>query len=440
MNGLTGARVVIVDDEEKEAIPVIREFSKRGVPSVYYKDVDDLPSSDAQKLLGVRLAVLDMDLIGGAVSEKSMISTLLGYLRKVLRSDNGPYGILIWTKHVTVKELFEEEIFNVPDIPKPVFVVCISKYECRDKKGNFQLKKVASKISKTLDSFSPLFLLQKWEETSFISATQVTNQLANLSTRPAANLNEWRNLWKTEFLQLMHSIAVAEAGQQLNADKAISSLYGAMNPLHTDRMESNVSRLRKSPQAYFKEILASKSTEDKQAKIKLNTMLLLAFDGVNDFYAGNIYMKSRLGASIPSVGKMLDAVVAGDNPDARTKNKSELLPLAKSVAVEITAACDHSQNNIQNARMLVGLLIPNDKLNKLKRSAEFIYKLGPVFLDIKGMPAGEYCFYFSARHLITIELKHILNVSPFARLRGQAFGDLQAWFARQSTRPGMVLL
>ena len=398
MNGLTGARVVIVDDEEKEAIPVIREFSKRGVPSVYYKDVNDLPTSDAEKLLGVRLAVLDLDLIGGADSEKSMVSTLLGYLRKVLRSDNGPYGILIWTKHVNVRELFEEEIFGVPDIPNPVFIVCISKYDCKNKKGDFKIKKVASEISKALDGFSPLLLLQKWEETSFLSATQVTNQLANLSTREAANLDEWRNLWKTEFLQLMHAMAAAEAGQQLNIDKVLGSLYGAMNPLLTDRMESNVASLRKPSSAHSAEILASKPTENEQAKIKLNTMLLLAFDGVNDFYAGNIYMKSKLGASIPSVGKILDDFVAGNSPNARTQNKSELAPLSKSVAVEINAACDHSQNHIQNARMLVGLLVPKDKHKKIKGSVEFIYKLGPVFLDIKEISAGEYYFYFSARH------------------------------------------
>jgi hypothetical protein len=439
MNGLTGARVAIVDDEENEALPVIRELSKRGVPSVYYKDVNDLPASDAQKPLGIRLVVLDMDLIGGAVSEKSMVSTLLGYLRKVLRTDNGPYGILIWTKHINVRKLFEEEIFSIPEIPNPVFVVDISKFECKNKKGDFELKKVASRISKVLGTFTPLFLLQKWEETTFLASTQVTNQLANLSSKEAKTLDEWRTLWKTEFLQIMHAIAVAEAGQQLNVGKVLSSLYGAMNPLHTDRMESNVSSLRKVSVVHSEEIMSSKATEDEQAKIKLNTMLLLAFDGINNFYAGNIYAKSKLGALIPTAKKMLGELATGDINE-KQRNIQELAELTKPVAVEISATCDHAQNHIQYARMLVGLLVPKDKYKKIKKGTEFLYKLGPVFLDVKGIPTGEYQFYFSARHLLTLELKQVLKTSPFARLRGQAFADLQSWFGRQSIRPGMLTL
>jgi hypothetical protein len=439
MNGLKGARVVIVDDEEEEALPVIRELSKLGIPSIYYKDARDIPSTEAQKPFGIRLAILDMDLVGGVVSEKSIIFTLLNHLKKVLRTDNGPYGILMWTKHATVKKFLEEEIFKIQEIPNPVFVVCMSKYECQDKKGVIQLRKVAKKLNTALADFSPLLLFQNWEEANSFSATQVTNQLALLSTREASNLDEWRGLWKTEFLQLMHSIAFAEAGQLLNVEKVLNSLYGAMNPLHADRMESNVSSLRKTLSVHSVEILASQQTKDEQAKVKLNTALLLAFDDIKGFYAGNIYMKTKLGASIPSVGKMLDELVLGKD-NVKVQNKLELAPLSKSVAVEINAACDHSQMHIKNARMLVGLLVLKDKTKKIKGNAPFVYTLGPVFLDVKGIPAGEYCFYFSARHLVTIDLKQVKNVSPFVRLRGQTFGDLQACFARQSTRPGMLTL
>lgn len=438
MNGLTGARVVIVDDEEKEALPVIREFSKGGVPCVYYKDINDLPSSDAQKPLGIRLAVLDMNLIGGTVSEKSMISTLLAYLRKVLRSDNGPYGVLIWTKHITARDLFEEEIFNVPYIPNPVFVVCISKYECTNKKGEFRLRKVASEISKALDGFSPLLLLQKWEETSFLSATQVTNQLANLSTRDAANLDEWRNLWKTEFLQLMRAMASAEAGQQLASDSVLNSLYESMNPLLADRMETNIISLRNTFSKHSTDILTAQQNISLHSRAKLNTMLHLALDGVKGFYAGNIYSRSKLSTQIPTVTKLLnDFLVGGVN--GRKQNILNVRPFSKSVVIETNPFCDHSQNNVRIARFIAGLIVPENKSENIKK-AEFIYKLGPVFLELKWLPAGEYYFYFSARHLLTMELSQVENVTPFARLRGQAFGDLQSWFSRQATRPGMLVL
>jgi hypothetical protein len=357
-----------------------------------------------------------------------------------LSVDNGPYGVLIWTQRVELQELFEEQIFNTPDVPNPAFVICIPKAGCKDKKGNFKFNKVSSEIQKALKSFSPLLLLQEWEESSFVSATQVTNQLADLSVRNAANLVEWRKLWRTEFLQLLHALAIAEAGQQLNNDRVLSSLYGAMNPLHSDRMESNVPGLRKSLSPHSDEIMAFAPTNDRMSKAKLNSMLHLAMDDVNEFYAGNIYSRSKFGSAIPTVNKLLDDFVQGNSPENRKQNKLLLAPFVKSVAVETNATCDHSQNNVRVARLLAGLLVPEDKSSKIKGKTDFVYRLGPVFLETRAISAGEYYLYFSARHLITLELNQILNARPFARLRGQAFSDLQAWFARQSTRPGMLLL
>ncbi|HBI02257.1 MAG TPA: hypothetical protein DHW49_00560 [Anaerolineae bacterium] len=434
MNGLTGARVVIVDDEEKEAIPVIKELSKKGIPVVYFGNVNDLPNNG---LIGVRLAILDMDLVGGGVPDKSKISTLIGYLKKIININNGPYGVLVWTKHIELQELFESQIFAAHDVPNPVFTICVAKADCKDRRGNFSLSKVSSQIGIALKSFSPLLLIQKWEETGFFSTTEVTNQLSNLSIKNSANLSEWREKWKTEFLQLLHAIAVAEAGRQLSDNKVLSSLYWAMNPLHSDRMENNVSKLSKSLSKHSTEITSLNPTNDISSKAKLNSMLHLAMTNVNDFFAGNIYMRSKFGKLIPTANKILDDIVENNN---KKQTISILSPLSKVIAVEVNANCDHSQDKVRIARLLVGLVIPEDKINRIKRRASFLYELGPLFLETRTISAGVYYIYFSSLHLVTIELKQALKAIPLARLRGQAFSDMQAWFARQSTRPGMLAL
>lgn len=439
MNGLAGARVVIVDDEESEALPIIKEFSKRGIPAVYFDGNISALAINHQRLPGVRLVILDMDLVGGGVPDSSKISTLLGYLSKILSVDNGPYGILLWTKHADLQRLFEEKVFITPDIPKPVFTVCLSKIDCKDAKGNFKINLISSKISKALKGISPLLILQKWEEACFLSATQVTNELASLAVRNSATLDDWRNQWKVEFLQLMRTLAVAEAGQQLDGDSCLSSFYEILNPLHSDRMESNIASLCKSLTTYSAEIMASSAKTDIQAKAKLNTMLHLSVDSANNFYAGNIYTQSKLAVRIPSVKRLLDDFVQGKD-EKKKQAKKELVPVSKSVVIEINVTCDHSQNNIRFARFIAGLIVPAEKFKQIKENTGFIYSLGPVFLKSRGIPAGEYYFYFSARHLITTELRRVKNATPFVRLRGQAFGDLQSWFAHRSARPGMLVL
>ena len=90
MNGLGGARVLLLDDQSSEALPIMQAFSKVGVPSVFFDGKEaDLPKS-AKKLRGVRLAILDMNL-GVTGNDKSIASTLVQTFAKFISPNNGPY-------------------------------------------------------------------------------------------------------------------------------------------------------------------------------------------------------------------------------------------------------------------------------------------------------------------------------------------------------------
>jgi hypothetical protein len=89
MNGLRGARVVLLDDEPTEALPVIKAFSRVGVPAVFFDGSEsDLPKT-AKRLRGVRLAILDMNL-GVSGNDKTIASTLVQTFSKILSPENGP--------------------------------------------------------------------------------------------------------------------------------------------------------------------------------------------------------------------------------------------------------------------------------------------------------------------------------------------------------------
>ena len=65
MEGLRTSRVLVVDDKFEEALPFIQAIAKYGIGALYFSGVKDeeLPE-EGNKLTGIRLAALDMNLGG----------------------------------------------------------------------------------------------------------------------------------------------------------------------------------------------------------------------------------------------------------------------------------------------------------------------------------------------------------------------------------------
>lgn len=112
MIGLAGSRVIVVDDNESEALPIIKAFAKKGIPTSFFNGESEGYPSEEAKLSGVRLAVLDMDLVGGGVSDKSKASALSNTLSAILSPSNGPYIVLAWTNNPDLLAKFEEYVFS----------------------------------------------------------------------------------------------------------------------------------------------------------------------------------------------------------------------------------------------------------------------------------------------------------------------------------------
>jgi len=439
MIGLAGARVIVVDDQPEDAIPIITALSRKGISAAFFDANSESLPPPAGRLSGVRLAILDMNLIEG--SDKSKASTTASYLGGILSPRNGPYGVLAWTNHPGLVQQFEEYVISQSEMQKPIFTVSLTKAECKIK-GEFNLALVSKKIDEQLAQMGPLFLLQAWEEKCFEAASNVTNALSDLATDNGSNLEEWRTSWRSRLLSLMHAMAEAEAEKQLDGDTCLASLYSLLNPLHADQMESGVAELCTTLRQHASEILDASSGCEDEAQAKVNTMLHLSFDNVDRFTAGAIFRfqpLEKLPSWVPSTDRLLsDLAQEGHQSGTSADKLKEVCHLA---LIEVTPACDHAQKYVRIARFITGLLVTKAERNKfkLKKEESFFWELGPVFLD-KGVPPGIYWLLFSARHMVSHDLETASRMKSYARLRSQAFGDLQAWFARHSARAGMALL
>lgn len=437
MIGFKGARVIVVDNDEDDALPVMKAFAKKGVPCAFFDgSIEGLPLKH-ERLSGVRLAILDMNLVDGGVDDRSKAATLVSRIQGLLSPRNGPYAVLVWTKHPELIKPFEEYIFANNEIPKPIVITTLTKAQCQNRSGEFDVEVVSAKVDEAISQFSPLQFLQAWEEKDFEAATQVTNILSDLVLEESEP-KRWRDAWRKQLLNLMYALAKEASGESLDDNTVLSGLYSSLNPLHSDRMESCVSELSSLFSGNAGEILKHQEDCGIERKAIINTMLHLAIEEDAKYAAGNIYMfePDKAPNWVPTCDNLLTDVLHPQCNDP--KHRKGFCIRCRRVLVEISASCDHAQGNIRIARFIAGLVIPESEQKKIK-PAQYIWKQGPFMIG-EGQSAGIYCLCFNARHLVTSSLDEANRMEPFMRLRSQAFINLQAWFAQHASRPGLILL
>lgn len=443
MNGLEGARVIIVDDKDEEALPVLKALAGMGVPSVFFNPLMGSHSLPSSRLKGIRLAILDMDLVGAGADDKSKASTLVNTIGGILDPDNGPYSVIIWTMHEELIDLFKDYIYKAPEVPKPILTFKITKDECK-KGGVFELDAVQNKLLEGLSKFGPLLFLQTWEANSIQAAIDVTNLLSELADSSGDDLASRSETWSANLLQMMKSLAEEEAGMQLDKSNCLSSLYGALNPLHADRM-NNLSNL---PKDLFtnevEKILGVRAKIGHDITARINSMLHLSYDNLDRISPGCIYVyryRDKRPVGVPTWSSLLDDLIQP------SKNKPDIKALLRNdcllMIVEISPVCDHAQKKVRIPRFIPGFLIPTKHLKYFKRDSRggsFMWDFGPLHIEIMNKWKGGHHFCLSARHIFSLGFDEIEYQPPFTKLRPQVLAEIQNWVAYYISRPGVMQL
>jgi hypothetical protein len=436
MISLRGARVLLIDDISDEALPIIKAFAKKGIPVAYFNgSIGDLPE-ESEKFTGVRLAILDMDLVGGGDTNDNKISTLISRLQAILSTDNGPYTMIAWTKHIELVELLESKLFALYQAKEilgkvPLPVVCL-RLEKKDYKTgtDFDVAKLASSIESKLKDSIPLRTMQTWEEECLRAAIGVTNNLSNMVARQDNSLVAWRESWNKECLGLLISLAREEiGGDNLSKETFLNALFGALNPLHADFFETDHVPL---PELLDDMIPKPVNGENNPLAGKINTRLHLSFKNIEQFRPGNIYKLSDYAGLFPvnSRGIFDNLIQVG------LKDKDDVFNKVTPILLEVSASCDYAQNKIKLARYLAGIIIPIEEINKFKKPDGYLLKLPLFWIDNK-----DCCVFLSSQHIVSLDLQQAKEqMHAFARLRSQGLIYVQFWMAQQMSRPGVMML
>ncbi len=454
MNLPKTGRVVIIDDDESEALPLIKTLSQNGISSLFFTEkLEDLPSTP---LNSIRVVFLDFELGTEGQQIKTKLSTIKSILSKIISEQNGPYIIIAWTKFKNRVPQIRKVLNDNP----PYLILAIDKGECRDSNtGDFDLELITEKIKPEVEKIGMFKVFNIWEELISYSSHQVINDISSLYP-----LN--RN-WHKSVSKVFFELARAYSGEQLTPNDISDILNNsllAFNSVFTDTIERNISGNTWEPSITT---IEQNGVIDIKTLAKINTKLhLIDKPPSNPLRPGFIFNITLSSAQkkkminefkVPtdevekemfahSISKRKEEIFnsSGRIDDLGLKSKfrvyktslaKQILNKTSSVQIEISPECDFIQSKQRTHRFITGLLWPYRYSKLLRTRADYMY-ISPVYL-IRHIP---HQFIFDVRYVTSKPLDRSLRAKVICGVRKEILLEIQSYLTRHINRPGVLFL
>lgn len=162
-------RIAIVDDQIKQALPLMRIFAKNNIPYVYYEGTNpdyfpEKPEND------IRILFLDLNLLGGRDNHpKDIRSSLYSVIKRIISPDNYPYVLVLWSRQEKeYKEMLEELFQNGLKGCAPIVILEWIKSEFfpdfSDEEANKDEEyKIIDELKKVIAGLPAYSYLMQWE-------------------------------------------------------------------------------------------------------------------------------------------------------------------------------------------------------------------------------------------------------------------------------------
>lgn len=419
MNIPENGRVVVIDDNYEEAIPLLKVLAKSKIPSMYFSGLaEELP---ANTLENIRLVFLDLKLVS-VIDEKTVISAIISVLEKIISKQNGPYILILWSMHDTdyrkgLEDSFQNQLSDI----KPIMILTLKKtdYIERDdgEKINFvknALKLIENKLIQELKKAGIFHLFIIWENLVHKSAGKIVNDFSSFYPLD--------DNWDSNMCGVFQKLARAYAGKQLKdgeTDKLIKDALLTFNGTFLDTLENEISN---------KKIEGLKINDSNNVNndiaAQINSKLHLILQLLKNSVPGNIYeWENRV-----KINDLFDGDINS------YPQKDSFLNKLKYILLEVSPFCDYAQDKWKLHRVLHGLMWPENDFNRIKK-ADYIYT-SPIFK----VEDKIYKFVFDLRYLTTLSFDKLTDKDPLLKIRHDLLVDIQSKLAGHINRPGVICL
>jgi len=422
-------KIVIVDNDPSEALPLMKVLSKFGHPALFFSEKEgDLPENP---LTGIRVLFLDMVLIHGEENDPVIISgALKSVLDRILSQDNGPFLPIAWTKksaHIQeLRNYLDSRNFHFPIIP-------MKKTECKqDGSDDWDLELIQSKLTEAISGNESLDFFTSWEN--------ITNESAMTTVKQISGLKPFEETWNEEMKSIILKLARGYVGKQLdksNSQDVILNSFFALNAAFNDNLYTLIKTDGKIQKIDLNfEGISEK--DDPETNGTINSKLNLTEIDDCKHMPGNVYDLHN--SEKVCIFDLFQEVKEIDETETKTITyrdvKEELKANLKHVVLESTPSCDYAQNKWRVSRLIPGVLWPSKFSKMIKKNAQFVY-CTPI---IRHSDGKLYHLVFDFRYFTSTTFEKIEDSKYLFRIKQELLTDIQSQLSSHVNRPGIISL
>ena len=466
-------KVLVIDDQFEEAVPLLNLLGKKGVSTMYYSgNSSELPESPFNE---IRLVFCDLKFYV-ATDSKSVVSNVFSILKSLISEENGPYILLVWSAHGTdyLDEL--QKTLETTKI-KPEFILQLDKGEF------FSLKDNGEYFDKMIKSVSDLNLDPTDEEQVKKLIREKTYPLRNSKREPLPDALENIETKLAEELKkanLFHLFVLWENTIAMSAIETVNSIYEAI----PDKIPAK-HKLR-AMLFYLAHYRLEKQLEDADEEVKFQA----AMDALNElfsyFYSEKVHTLSIDQIELDKIQnlqeirdlsdakfnqwKMLSFGNKGHHPgniyrdtkkcfqfhglvaaDAFKKETAEkYCTIIKEledntnieyILVDLSSECDIAQKKIFVSRVVPGIMIPTEdmdryliekKIRPQSGEPDYIFSLSPVEFDNKS-----WYIAFNVNQMFALQMDKLVDENLMCSLTGSYITSLKQRSASCVSKQGI---
>lgn len=354
---------VVIDDESEHILEITTALASKGISTipVHYKDPSSAYKSCAEAAIAhPRIIITDIQMReGGTTPTRSDLANVTKCLTEIIQKTSGPYIILAWTSVPNSFDSLKEYVskaFEKKNIRKPFYFDTICKNKCKPDGAIFNADIILQKFSEHLDAQKQMKALMHWEKSVLSAAASSVDELVGQDTG--------LSLGKT-----LYALAKQVAGANLTGHEAIA-VNEALIYVLKDKL--SFLALNKTSQNIWYEALQGQPVPELtyQEKAQLNN--ILHFDDNIDksiICPGDIWIVNKQEAFF----KLLSSNAEVENQVKLFKNEIHDNDNSKIVCLEISPACDFSNNKKLFKSIALGVTLPKSEISsnlekKLKKN------------------------------------------------------------------------
>ncbi len=464
-------RVIIIDDEPNQAIPLILALSKYNVSSTYFDaKKETLPET---RFSDVRVMFLDINLNGGQQPNWETEKSMLRMNITSLINPQTPYILFVWSVNEedhfkNLELLFDQELKDYKPIAP---LIKMSKKELFNQEIDEESGRITWILSKSLletiefinlklqegiSSIDSLEVLFKWENVVADSTTETTNEIISLA-KEKSDIN-------IELKKIYFKLAEAMWGRQMikNPNEISKKAASVLSDLLSDKLQSNINQHLEF--SIIKDINPPETFMETDKAI-FNSKLLLNLNLKAEAFPGNVY--DVVGAEIekfPYNGLIADSLLIPlvssdffeDKNGRKAESSDEISNFKKSskkeycifekskrdeiknkskfVRIEISPICDYAQRKWKVNRICPALLWSSNFVQYIGKS-DNLY-ISPI------LRIEDECYYLviDLRYFSSINLNELKDIQPIFGLKHSFLTDIQSILSRHVNRPGITFL